>query len=64
MDQGQTDFINQFVEFKLGIDHDDILDASANALMELINPYLELGDDEYYESDEDVPKLKFQRRAP
>lgn len=64
VDDTQIDFINQFVEFKLGIDHDDILDASANALMELINPYLELGDDEYYERDDDIPRLANRRGCP
>lgn len=66
IDLSQDEFINQFVEFKLGIDHDDILDASANALMELINPYLELGEDEYAETwdDSHVPKIGFQRACP
>ena len=65
VDKSQMDFINQFVEFKLGIDHDDILDSSANALMELINPHLELGEDEYAEMwEDDVPKISFQRACP
>jgi phage terminase large subunit-like protein len=66
VDKAQTDFIDQFVNFKLGIDHDDILDASANALLELINPHLELGEDEYAETwgDDDVPKLGMARGCP
>jgi hypothetical protein len=60
------DFIDQFVEFKIGIDHDDILDASSMALMDLINPYLELGEDEYAETwdDSHVPQIEFVRSCP
>lgn len=66
VDKGQTEFINQFVEFKLGIDHDDILDASSMALMDLINPHLELGEDEYAElwDDSTIPKLEARRGCP
>jgi hypothetical protein len=65
VDKSQADFIDQFVNFKLGIDHDDILDASANALLELINPHLELGEDEYAETwEDDVPKLLSVRGCP
>lgn len=65
VDQSQAPFIDQFVDFKMGIDHDDILDATANALMDLINPHVELGGDEYAELwDDDVPKIEFQRSCP
>lgn len=64
VDTSQMAFIDQFIDFKLGIDHDDILDASANALMDLVNPYIELGEDEYFELHDDVPKINFQRSCP
>lgn len=63
VDASQMDFITQFTEYKLGIDHDDILDASAIGLMDLINPHLELGQDEYYSTD-DMPVMKMVRNCP
>lgn len=64
VDASQTGFITQFVDFKLGIDHDDILDSSAIALLDLINPHLELGQDEYYWQDDNMPKLEPMRNCP
>lgn len=46
-----------------GLDHDDELDCSAIALSELVNPYLELGGDDYGFED-DVPPLRVSRGAP
>jgi len=66
VDASQTEFISQFVQYRIGIDHDDILDASANALLDLINPTLELGEDEYAESwdDSDIPKIRRAQGCP
>jgi phage terminase large subunit-like protein len=51
-----TDFIEQWTNYRPGKGHDDILDMSATALTALINPYLELGVDDYADLD-DLPKL-------
>jgi phage terminase large subunit-like protein len=66
VDKSMAPFIEQFVAYRLGIDHDDILDASANALMDLISPYVEMSGDEYAElwDDSDVPPMKLIRRCP
>ena len=40
----QTEFIQQFEEYHGG-DHDDVLDASAIALSELVSPAMEMGMD-------------------
>lgn len=57
-----TAFIQQFEEYHGG-DHDDILDASATALSELVNPFLELGADEYT-ADDLYPPLQLARGCP
>lgn len=66
VDKGLTDVIDQFVNFKLGIDHDDIWDAISTGLLELINPHVEMGEDEYAEvwDAADIPRIEFQRGCP
>jgi hypothetical protein len=59
----QLNFLQEFEDYHGG-DHDDILDASAIALSDLVSPSLELGQDEYYFSDVDVPKLEPARMCP
>lgn len=59
----QTGFIQQFEEYHGG-DNDDILDASAIALSDLVSPSLELGADEYYFDDQDIPQLELARACP
>jgi predicted phage terminase large subunit-like protein len=56
-------FIEQFEEYHGG-DHDDVLDSSAIALSDLVSPSLELGSDEYYATDSDVPRLEMARMCP
>ena len=56
-------FIEQFEEYHGG-DHDDVLDASATALSDLVSPYMELGSDEYYLLDGDIPQFEVVRSCP
>lgn len=51
-----SEFVEQFSTYgPTFMDHDDVLDASAMALSDLINPYLELGPDAYTEVN--VPEI-------
>jgi hypothetical protein len=60
-----SEFVVQFGAYgSPGLDHDDELDCSAIALSELVNPYLELGGDEYYEMSDDVPEVRVRRGCP
>jgi predicted phage terminase large subunit-like protein len=61
--RSDSGFIQQFEEYHGG-DHDDILDASAIALSDLVSPSVELGADEYYFDDEDIPQLEVARGCP
>lgn len=58
-----AEFVRQFEDYHGG-DHDDVLDASAIALSDLVSPYLELGADEWFNDDADVPKLEVSRLCP
>lgn len=63
--ESHTDFIQQWSTYRPGKGHDDILDASATALSALINPYLELGVDDYDDlSEVDLPKIKRRMGCP
>jgi phage terminase large subunit-like protein len=60
-----SEFVVQFSSYgSPGLDHDDELDCSAIALSELVNPYLELGGDEFYEMDDEIPQLRQRRGCP
>ena len=60
-----SEFVVQFGAYgSPGLDHDDELDCSAIALSELVNPYLELGGDEYYDNDDSIPEVKQRRGCP
>jgi hypothetical protein len=62
--KSHTAFITQWTEYRPGIGHDDILDSSSLAVGDLINPYLELGGDDYFDSDDGLPKIKKVRGCP
>jgi phage terminase large subunit-like protein len=49
--KSQTEFISQLTEYP-GVPHDDLLDAVAIGLRALINPAVELGENEYTKLDE------------
>lgn len=58
-------FIDQFTLYgPTFTDHDDVLDSSAIAVSSIMNPYLELGTDDFTSRDADIPKIKFRRSAP
>jgi phage terminase large subunit-like protein len=62
-----VEFIEQWITYRPGKGHDDILDASATALTNLTNPYLELAEDEYEEielDDTSIPKVKRNAFCP
>jgi predicted phage terminase large subunit-like protein len=63
VDASHAEFVQQFTEYHGG-DYDDVLDASAIALSDLVSPYLELGNDDYYMQDDDVPQINFARACP
>jgi phage terminase large subunit-like protein len=58
-----TIFAEQFEQYP-DVEFDDDLDASAIALTDLSNPYLERADRGEFESDDDVEQLEFSRSCP
>jgi len=61
---GMVELVDQFNSYDR-VDHDDLLDAVALGLANIVNPYIELGTDEYSVLDEkNVPDLVLHGRAP
>jgi phage terminase large subunit-like protein len=58
-----TEFIQMFGEYP-NIPHDDLLDASAIALKELMGPDYYLPLDVDAQGEEEIPRLVYARRAP
>lgn len=58
------EFIQQFGVFGAVKDHDDLLDMVAMGLTDLINPYLELGEGDYTELEDEMPELDRRMLAP
>ncbi len=58
-------FLQQYSEYgPTYTGHDDVLEAAASGIGGLVNPYLELGPDEYSDETEVDSKFTFRRRAP
>ena len=61
-----TDFIAQFSDYP-NVSYDDLLDSIAIGMSQITKPYLELGEGEYHEiDDENIPSVKMStfRRSP
>src|SRR3990167_4584092 len=62
---GLTTFQTQFAEYgPTYTGHDDVLEAGAAGIEALANPYLELGAEDYFETDSRASAFKFKRLAP
>lgn len=58
-----SEFVSQFTQYGGPLDHDDVLDASASAVADLTNPYVELGQGEWAEDWDDANIPRVRRRA-
>jgi len=63
--QSQSTFLQQFAEYGPTYSgHDDVLEAVADGVNALVNPYLELGEEDYFETDREARDMHFPRLAP
>jgi len=60
-----SDFIAQFETYP-AIPHEDLLDMVALGMSDLVNPYLELADDDWSSGgdNDDYPEIEFKRACP
>lgn len=61
--EDMVEFISMF-EMYPGVDHDDLLDAAAIGISEIMNPVYDPGDDPYDHDDEDGRPINVARSAP
>lgn len=62
---GHSEFILQFESYGPGFKgNEDLLEAVSVGCSALVNPYLELNEDEYSAVSDDIPQLKFNPTCP
>jgi phage terminase large subunit-like protein len=61
-----SEFVSQFTQYGGPLDHDDVIDASASAVSDLTNPYVEMGQGEWAEEwdDANIPRVRRRMGCP